>query len=145
MNIKDYEKLQKVWLETNGLKVGDHVKIVRKVEEGELGWYNSWTDRMTELVGTSGKIVDIEIDGIVVESEITSIGIRKSTIWNYPFFALEKYEKIISFVIESDCIIKDDLRVRYDGKTIWLNVEFNRFALTLDQMKEIFEKIENEY
>jgi len=145
MNIKDYEKLQKVWLDTNNLKVGDRVKIVHTVKEGELGWYNNWTRRMTELVGTHAKIIEITENGITLQTEMDDVKRWDNVYWTYPFFALERYSKTIAFVVASDRIIDDGIQVEYDGNRVLISDYHDRFALTLDQMKEIVEKIENEF
>lgn len=66
--------------DASGLKVGDKVKILRKANTHECGWYNSWLFDMDKLVGET-EVID----------SISTYGIRfKSKPYEYPFFVLEK-------------------------------------------------------
>ena len=80
---QNYEKRQREC----GLKVGDKVKILRKVVDYEDGWGNSWPEDMDTLVGKTGEIIE---DGggvglkVFLEEEYDW--------WFFPYFVLEKVE-----------------------------------------------------
>lgn len=65
--VNAYTKQQANWLKKHRLKVGSTVKIVKKAEDYENGWWNTWVESMDEEVGKEGKIVSIRnSDGIEV-------------------------------------------------------------------------------
>lgn len=62
-------------------KIGDKVRVVRRVEEEE-GWNNDWVDSMDGYIGENSIIV-----------QIRSTGIRlASSFYNFPPSSLEKVE-----------------------------------------------------
>ena len=71
-----------------GLKVGDKVKILRKVVNYEDGWGNTWNEEvMDDFVGRIGKIVgELPCAGFQVFCE----GLKG--LYRYPYFVLEKVE-----------------------------------------------------
>ena len=80
-----YEKLQKLWVEETGLKVGDKVKILREFENKELGSSPDWNPRMSENLGKVGEVTEINNNFIGVDFDNGN--------WVYPFTVLEKIEE----------------------------------------------------
>ena len=76
------DHLRKAYLEGHkacGLKIGDKVKVVRKVNDFEQGWDNVWNSNMklgTYVIARDGKE--------------KGFGMRND--YNYPWFVLEKVE-----------------------------------------------------
>lgn len=70
-----------------GLKVGDKVKILRKVADYEDGWDNDWIPRMSECVGGTGVIRGIY--------GALGVGVKTDSYGAYvfPYFVLEKVEE----------------------------------------------------
>ena len=85
MEKKSYEERQAEC----GLKVGDKVKILRKVADYEDGWGNTWNkEGMNDFVGRIGKIVgEHPCAGFQVFCE----GLKG--LYRYPYFVLEKVEE----------------------------------------------------
>ena len=77
---KSYEERQKEC----GLKVGDWVKVIRDIKDGEDGW--TWGNRVhpTNLVGKEVLIVNIAKDYISAFSE------NFMDTFTFPYFVLEK-------------------------------------------------------
>ena len=70
------------------LKVGDKVKILRKVVDYEDGWGTVWPGSADTWVGKTGKIIeDGEGSGFKVFLE------EKNDCWYFPYFVLEKVEE----------------------------------------------------
>ena len=80
-----YEKLQKLWVEETGLKIGDKVKVLRKFENHELGLLIPWNPEMSATIGEVGKVNYIYANCIGV-----NVG---EDYWSYPFMVLEKVEE----------------------------------------------------
>ena len=91
------EKMYKERQAECGLKVGDKVKILRKVVNYEDGWGNTWNEKgMNDFVGRTGKIVgEHPYAGFQVFCE----GLED--LYRYPYFVLEKVEekKLTSYSI----------------------------------------------
>jgi hypothetical protein len=85
MEKKSYEERQAEC----GLKVGDKVKILRKVADYEDGWGNTWNEEgMDDFVGRIGKIVgELPCAGFDVFLE------EKNDWYYFPYFVLEKVEE----------------------------------------------------
>ena len=84
--------MEKVYKERQaecGLKVGDKVKILRKVVDYEDGWGNTWNEKgMDDFVGRIGKIVgEHPCSGFKVFLE------EKDDWYFFPYFVLEKVEE----------------------------------------------------
>ena len=77
-----YDKLQKVWVEETGLKIGDRVKVLREFNDKELGPVVPWNPEMSETIGEVGEVVCINIYSIKVNFGDDD--------WYYPFTVLEK-------------------------------------------------------
>ena len=95
------EKTYKERQDECGLKVGDKVKILRKVVDYEDGWGNTWSEEgMNDFVGRIGKIVgEHPHTGFQVFCE----GLKD--LYRYPYFVLEKVEekKLTSYRIFTIC------------------------------------------
>jgi len=65
-------------------RIGDTVRVVRKVESHSYGWRNSWVTEMDKTVGRIGTILDINDGGVAVD--ISEINI----IYGFCVFSLEK-------------------------------------------------------
>lgn len=83
-NPEEYRAAQEKWLKDNGLKVGDKVRVVKKVEGYANGWTDVWSGYMTKEVGKIGTIVRDEFSGGLV----VNTGCGRN--YRYPFFSLEK-------------------------------------------------------
>ena len=84
MEKKSYEERQAEC----GLKVGDKVKILRKVVDYEDGWGNSWPEDADTWVGKTGEIIgDGKGSGFKVSLE------EENGYWFFPYFVLEKVEE----------------------------------------------------
>lgn len=80
---KSYEERQREC----GLKVGDKVKILRKVVSFEDGWDNYWSEGADTWVGKTGVIIgDSKVVGLKVFLE------EEDNWWYFPYFVLEKVE-----------------------------------------------------
>lgn len=79
-----YAERAKKWIEDNGLKKGDYVKVTRTAENYEDGWNYVWDSRMDNSVG---KILRVE--EVITYKEY--IVLEDS--FGYPYFVLEKVEK----------------------------------------------------
>ena len=80
---KSYEERQREC----GLKVGDKVKILRKVVSFEDGWDNYWSEGADTWVGKTGVIIgDSKVVGLKVFLE------EEDDWWYFPYFVLEKVE-----------------------------------------------------
>jgi hypothetical protein len=67
-------------------KVGDRVKILRKVRTHAQGWQNSWVPYMDEAVGKIGTVVYIHEGKHDVQVQVAGV----PDIWGYPAFVLRK-------------------------------------------------------
>lgn len=71
-----------------GLKVGDKVKILRKVVDYEDGWDSCWPEDANTWVGKTGEILrDGKDAGFKVFLE------EENNCWYFPYFVLEKIEE----------------------------------------------------
>ena len=64
-----------------GIKRGDSVKVLRRADDHEMGWENTWT--MDSSVGKT----------LTVSGDSGSGGLQLSDSYNYPFFVLELIRK----------------------------------------------------
>ena len=84
-----------------GLKVGDKVRVLRKAEDCEDGWGNTWAKvYMDDFVGRIGKIVgEHPYAGFKVFLE------EENDCWYFPYFVLEKVEekKLASYSVFTIC------------------------------------------
>lgn len=91
MNVQEaYETLQ----ENCGIKVGDKVKVLRTAEMNELGWANNWTASMDSAVGNIFEVKYLNSEGIGL-----SLDFGYFTTFGFPFFVLEKIEKVSAMEI----------------------------------------------
>lgn len=126
-----YPERAKKWIEENDLKVGDYVKIIRKVNDKDGFWNATWIDEMDDYVDKTLKISKI------IESK-GYITLENNCI--YPYFVLEKVEppkpKYVPFeskeefiaayidavpifkAVDDDCITE---RLNYYG--VWLRLK----------------------
>ena len=59
-----YADRQAVWIEENDVKVGDTVKILRKVDSYKDGWFSPWVSPdMDRNVGIVGVVIEIPRGG----------------------------------------------------------------------------------
>lgn len=72
-------------------KVGDKVKVVRKVESFANGWENTWEVEMDEAIGKVGEISDGDSDA--PNTAGFCIQIDDSASWYFPPEALELVEE----------------------------------------------------
>ena len=82
-----YTERQAQWVETNGIKVGDKVRVIRTATPHEDGWGKVWNDsRMNHLVNKVCKIVDIH------DRYGISLNLGFCYCW-VPYFVLAKVNK----------------------------------------------------
>lgn len=79
-----YKERAKQWIEENGLKEGDYVKVTRKAKDYEDGWGSVWNNSMTKSVCKTLKVKEILLPN---EYVILENG------YSYPYFVLEKTEE----------------------------------------------------
>ena len=80
---KSYEERQREC----GLKVGDKVKILRKVDDYADGWDNEWPEEADTWIGKIGSITGgKKADGFKVYLK------EENDWWFFPYFVLEKVE-----------------------------------------------------
>jgi hypothetical protein len=69
----------------SGFKVGDKVKVLRKVRNYENGWNNIWCSNMNDCVGKIYEIVYEEEDaGFKLNTNIHGVN------YSFPYFVLKK-------------------------------------------------------
>jgi hypothetical protein len=91
-----YQERQQKWMDTNNIKVGDEVRILRKATSYEDGWGTTWESSMNVCDGKLGVISGVDRNlGIHVE-------FVPGTTWYFPYFVLEKVTK------EDTCPIIED-------------------------------------
>jgi hypothetical protein len=78
-----YLKMQEQWVEDNDVKGGTVVKVLRKANDNELGWRNSWTESMSGNIGKELAVQYVSGGGGIAAAQI---GERNRL---YPFFVLE--------------------------------------------------------
>lgn len=66
----------------SGIKTGDLVRVTQTASSYERGWQNTWESAMTDSVGLTFTVTDIN----------SCAGIS-SGIYSYPYFVLEIVEK----------------------------------------------------
>lgn len=81
--IEPYEERAKKWIEDNGLKKGDYVKVIRKAKDHEDGWDGFWTKEMDDSVD---KVLQVK------SLNDYEYGIQLEDYKHYPYFVLEKVE-----------------------------------------------------
>jgi hypothetical protein len=124
--------------EACGIKVGDTVRVLRKAEEGEMGWTSSWVSLyMDGLVGVTGVVKECDgSDGFRVSFSDDGCG------WWFPFFVLEK---IASPIMINGFEVPEPVRkplklgekywvvalgsVRLCSDYVWDDSEFDRLCL----------------
>ena len=84
-NWKPYIALQREWVEKNGLKVGDRVRILRKAIDFENDWMGVWCKAMDGYVGKVVNVLAIYSGDIIIGAD----GHRTLC----PYFVLEKATK----------------------------------------------------
>jgi hypothetical protein len=95
----DIEKAYKVMSDASGIGRGDTVKVLRKASRREMGWDNSWSDRMDAFVGKECEVRSYsEMTGFVLFCGEFDVG------YGFPFFVLEKIKPVLpaSFKLNSD-------------------------------------------
>ena len=79
-----YMEAQNKFIKITNLKVGDRVKVLRKANNYELGWCNTWNLNMDKYIGKIYIIKEFfDNSGIVLGDEY----------FHFPFFVLEKVEE----------------------------------------------------
>ena len=78
-----YEERATKWIEDNGLKKGNYVKVIRKAKDHEDGWGGRWTKEMDDSVD---KVLQVK------SLNDYEYGIQLEDYKHYPYFVLEKVE-----------------------------------------------------
>lgn len=108
----------------NNFKVGDKVRVVKKVTQ-EDGWYNSWTNTMDTYVGKEYVVIDVGFNGIGVG---VGLNIYEVSSYHFPPSSLELVENPTSIKPRKHAeLIKawaDGKDIQYKNNTdIWVNVD----------------------
>ena len=111
-----YLEAQNKFIKITNLKVGDEVKILRKANNYELGWYNTWTHEMSDLVFCICSVCGICSQGIHLQRQ------NSERIWAFPFFVLEKVEESKYQFKDKDVVL-----VRNDNNEYWCMVAFKEY------------------
>lgn len=101
-----------------GLKPGDYVKVTRTAYDNEAGWGAIWNYGMNCTVGHIGKIRDFGGCGgiaVIFDAPINDC-------WRYPYFVLEKVEKLAPKFKPFDKVL-----VRDSDEGNWRCAIFNHF------------------
>lgn len=111
--------VKKVYLDAQSacdLKVGDYVKVLRKIDNNEEAWNDHWRFYGGDVVGMIGAILHIDKDGIGIKFDASH-----GTCY-FPYFVLEKVEKP-----QHEFKPFDKVLVRQEEKDIWLCEFFSFF------------------
>ena len=79
-----YEDRQAKWVKENGIKIGDHVRLIRAASSGEDAWPNVWP---CTADGWIGKILRVKDIG---DLNIMCYNPDEDDWFNFPYFVLEK-------------------------------------------------------
>ena len=79
-----YEERQAEWVKENGIKIGDHVRLIRAASNEEDAWPNVWPCTADGWIGKILRVEDIDRQNIVCYNP-------DSDDWfGFPYFVLEK-------------------------------------------------------
>jgi Mind bomb SH3 repeat domain len=70
---------------TTKFKVGDRVRILRKVRSHARGWENSWISEMDKAVGKIGQVTYVSSG----RAHDVNVKVPEAGDWGYPDFALK--------------------------------------------------------
>ena len=108
-----YMEAQNKFIKITNLKVGDRVKVLRKANNYELGWCNTWNLNMDKYIGKIYIIKEFfDNSGIVLGDEY----------FHFPFFVLEKVEEPKYQFKDKDVVL-----VRNDDNEYWCMVAFKEY------------------
>lgn len=80
----NYIEAQSKWMTDNKIVPGSKVKVLRAAHQDELGWDNSWINRMEATIGKIITVQSCSYSGIKMEpNEHCDIPV------SYPYFVLE--------------------------------------------------------
>lgn len=118
--------MQEEIIKALGLKIGDTVRIIGKINSPSLGWNLGWTFNMTRCINQIGIITDIRSNGVFVK-------IPGYITYNYPAHCLEPFGKVIKVKLNDDY----EAEVTKDGIMVGCQ------KIPLSVVKELAEAIEN--
>ena len=81
---KSYEERQAEWVKENGIKIGDHVRLIRPASDGEGGWPNVWPNMADGWIGNILRVKDIASQNILCYNP------DADDWFDFPYFVLEK-------------------------------------------------------
>lgn len=93
---EEYLSEQHKWIIANDLKIGDKVRVIRKAENHEAGWDNSWVPSMDFFIGLEECRIDSygyegTGDDAMIVSSVKGIPVsEKFECWLFPYYVLEK-------------------------------------------------------
>ena len=79
-----YEDRQAKWVKENGIKIGDHVRLIRAASSGEDAWPNVWPRTADGWIGNILRVKDIASQDIVCYNP------DADEWFGFPYFVLEK-------------------------------------------------------
>ena len=106
-----YAARQTKWLADNGINKGDKVRIVRKADNYEGGWFRFWNPDMTKAVGKVGTVSHISTNrggASGIEVDVLDVGP-----FLYPYFVLKKVEQKYVLFDLSEKKVRDELRGKW--------------------------------
>lgn len=115
---KDYNEIQKTFVEKNNLKIGDTVTITRRADSRDKDWVLYWTKAMNKTIGKQGKVKKIHWKGILVE-------FKDGDYWFYPCSVIEKAdtrsyaERQAEWVKENNLKLGDKVKVIKKSEKDW--------------------------
>src|ERR1035437_6713114 len=74
-------------------QAGDIVRVLRKAEEEERGWGNSWASEMDKAVGKQGRVISDQTTTSLYDVNVKVEGVE---VYGYPSFALKLLPKGLS-------------------------------------------------
>lgn len=72
-------------------KVGDRVRVLRKVKDHARGWENSWVDEMDKAVGKIGTVMSVNYNHFNHDIQVYVPEVGDD--FGYPDFVLKKVAK----------------------------------------------------
>lgn len=122
-NLETYEKKQEEWIRETGLKCGDKVKIIRKVESHEEGWGDEWSSG--EMHDWVGQTVEVMAFNGRFGIELTRDGDQS---WLFPYFVLEPIKETPAIRQFDSGATRDVADHKYDYEAFESPLVLNRFA-----------------
>ena len=121
-----YEQYQAKWVDDNGIKEGDYVKVLRRIGEDGEDWGDAWIPDMDNYIGSVYKITEICPDGIELGSD-----------YIFPYSVLEKIsDKYMPFNSSEEFLVGYSSQFKDDPdmltSAIWLKSVSGVYSLVTE-------------